>query len=76
MAELEVARLTIRAPGLSAADGQRLAERVVRHLADRPAPAVDAGRPDGERAEVRIDGRTDMDALAARIAAEVMRTIG
>ena len=49
MAEVEVERLTIRAPGLSAADGQRLAERVVRRLADRPAALVAERQPEGER---------------------------
>ena len=76
MAEVEVERLTIRAPGLSAADGQRLAERVVRRLADRPAAVVAERQPEGERGEAQTDGVTDLDAIAARIAGEVLRRIG
>jgi hypothetical protein len=76
MPELEVGRLTIRAPGLSEADGRRLADRVVRQLADRPAPAVVSGRSDGGDAEAHVEAITDLDALAERIAAEVARHLG
>jgi hypothetical protein len=76
MAEIEVDRLTIRAPGLSATEGQRLAERVVRRLADRPAAIVAERQPEAERGETRSDGITDLDAIAARIAGEVLRRIG
>ena len=76
MAEVEVERLTIRASGISPADGRRLAERVVRRLADRPAPTVGEPPSEGEPGETRIDGLTDLDAVAARIAGEVLRRIG
>lgn len=76
MAELDVKRLTIRAPGLSTTEGQRLADHVTRHLADAPSPAGVKRRPDADRAEIRVQAITDLDALAKRIAAEILRQIG
>jgi len=75
MAELDVKRLTIRAP-LSTTEGRRLAEHVTRHLADTPSPADVTRRHDADRAEIHVDAITDLDALAKRIAAEILRQIG
>jgi len=76
VAELDVQRLTIRAPGLSVTDGQRLAEHVTRHLADAPAAAGAGPRPNPDRPEIHVEGLTDLDALARRIAGEILRQIG
>jgi len=76
MAELDVQRLTIRAPGVSMTDGQRLAEHVTRHLADASAAAGVTPRPDADRSEIHVEGITDLDALARRIASEILRQLG
>ena len=72
MADVRVDRLTFEVPGLSASDGERLANLVASGLAAADLPEVPASA-----GVLRVDvrGGGDVDALASRIVEEIARRI-
>jgi hypothetical protein len=74
MADIRIDRLALQAPGLTAADGRRLAFRVADGLA--AAGAAGGGR---EVSALRLDltaaPGAGVDALAEQIVAEVLRQL-
>jgi hypothetical protein len=71
--DVHVDRLTLRVPGLSPAEGRRLAELVAGGLSRMPA-----GAQAGDAIRIAVDARTGerVEALAARITARLMSSLG
>jgi hypothetical protein len=71
---VQIDRLTLQVPGLSAADGQRLALRVAEELG---AGGAGAGRDiPALRIDLTAGAGTGVDELARQVVAEVWRQLG
>lgn len=76
MSELAIDRLTLRATGLTTAEGRRLAERVATSLAGGPGELEGRDRSEPVRADVSARPGASLDELASQIAAEIRRQLG
>ena len=75
MSAISIDRLTLEVPGLSAADGQRLALLVARGLGT--AGAAGGGRdPPSVRVDLTAGPDAGVDELARRVVAAVLGQIG
>jgi hypothetical protein len=78
--KLSIDRLVLEVPGLTAADGERLASGIARALADVAGPggglrAIAGAKVVLDAAEVAggQDGKPDLDRLALRVAGALQR---